>query len=241
MRYLVNMSYDGTMYYGFQKQKNKRTIADEIEDNLSKIFQEQIKIIGCSRTDRGVHANDFYFHFDSNKELNENKLLKSLNNLSSDEIYFKKIVKVSDEFHARYNVKSKEYVYIINTKTYEPTKRNHILQYNKNINKKLIKKASKYLIGTHDFKSFTQGNEKENTVRTINYIKLKEEKGLIYIYINADGFLKYMIRNIIGLFLDLNEGKKNIKEIKNIIDNKDRTNLGIKALPCGLYLNKVNY
>lgn len=241
MRYLVNISYDGTNFYGFQVQNDKRTIEEEIEEKLSKILNKETKIIGCSRTDKGVHANDFYFHFDSEKDLDINKIKKSLNDLTSDEIYIKGIEKINEEFHARYNVKNKEYLYIINTGDYEPTKRNIELQYNKPINTDLLKEASTHLLGKHNFKSFTSDNEKENYIRTINYINFEIDNNIIKIYINADGFLKYMVRNIIGLFLDINEGKKNIEDIKNILESQNREMLGIKASSNGLYLNKVNY
>lgn len=241
MRYLVKISYDGTLFFGSQKQKDKRTINNEIELTLSKILNEKTKIIGCSRTDKGVHANEYYFHFDTTKEIKAEKLKKSMNSLLTGEINIKNIKEVKDTFHARYNVKNKEYKYIIETGEYNPTNRNYTLMYNKKINIELLKEASKYLIGTHNFKSFTSDNEKENYIRTINYIKIKQNKSKIEIYINADGFLKYMVRNIIGLFIELNEGKKQIKDIKQILESKDRTKLGIKAPSNGLYLNKINY
>ncbi len=241
MRYLVNISYDGTLFYGFQIQNDFRTVEQEIEEKLSKILNKETKIIGCSRTDKGVHANDFYFHFDTEKEIDNSKLKKSLNDMLTDEIYIKSIEKVNNEFHARYNVKNKEYLYIINTGIYEPTKRNIELEYNKKINTELLKEASIYLLGTHDFKSFTSDNEKDNYIRTINYINFETDEYLLKIYINADGFLKYMVRNIIGLFLEINEGKKKIEDIKYILESKNREELGIKALPVGLYLNKVNF
>lgn len=241
MRYLVKISYDGTLFFGSQKQKDKRTINNEIELTLSKILNEKTKIIGCSRTDKGVHANEYYFHFDTTKEIKAEKLKKSMNSLLTGEINIKNIKEVKDTFHARYNVKNKEYKYIIETGEYNPTNRNYTLMYNKKINIELLKEASKYLIGTHNFKSFTSDNEKENYIRTINYIKIKQNKSKIEIYINADGFLKYMVRNIIGLFIELNEGKKQIKDIKQILESKDRTKLGIKAPSNGLFLNKINY
>lgn len=241
MRYFANISFDGTNFYGTQVQPSKRTINKEIEDNISKILNEKIKIVGCSRTDRAVHANNYYFHFETEKKLDLEKFRHSLNSLTTGEIYIKNIKSVKDNFHARFDVKNKEYVYIINTKEYSPTKRNLELQYNKPLNIDLIIQASKHLIGTHNFKSFTSNNEKENYIRTINYIKIKKENGIVKIYINADGFLKYMIRNIIGLFLEINEGKKKIEDIPYILKKLDRTLLGIKVSACGLYLNKVNY
>ena len=114
MRYLVNIKYDGSNFNGFQIQKNDRTIQGEITKVLNKILNDEIKIVGCSRTDAGVHANDFYFHFDSLKDLDIQKLKHSLNSLLPDDIYVKNVKLVNDEFHARYSVKDKEYKYVIN-------------------------------------------------------------------------------------------------------------------------------
>lgn len=241
MKYLVNITFDGTLFYGTSPQPKKRTICGEIEKVLSKILNEDTKITPCSRLDKKVHALNFYFSFDTNNKLNIEKLKKSLNSLITNEIYTKEIKEVNNTFHARFDVKNKEYFYIIETGDYNPINRNYMLMYNKKLNIDLIKKASTYLEGTHNFKSFTSDNEKENYIRTINYIKILEEGTKVIIYINANGFLKYMIRNIVGLFLEINEGKKEIKDIPFILESKDRTKLGIKAEPNGLYLNKVNY
>lgn len=241
MRYLCEISYDGYLFYGFQRQKDKRTVCSLVEEVLSKVLNENILITGASRTDRGVHANSFYFHFDCEKVLDTEKLKVSLNKLISNDIYFKNITIVNEDFHARYSVKSKEYVYVINMGEYNPTRRNYELEYNKKINIKLLKKASKYLVGEHDFKSFTSDSMGKNTVRRINYIKFKKNKELLIISIEANGFLKYMIRNIIGLFLEINENKKTPIMTKEILESKDRTKLGIKAPSSGLYLNKIKY
>lgn len=241
MRYLCEISYDGYLFYGFQRQKDKRTVCSLVEEVLSKVLNENILITGASRTDRGVHANSFYFHFDCEKVLDTEKLKVSLNKLISNDIYFKNITIVNEDFHARYSVKSKEYVYVINMGEYNPTRRNYELEYNKKINIKLLKKASKYLVGEHDFKSFTSDSMGKNTVRRVNYIKFKKNKELLIISIEANGFLKYMIRNIIGLFLEINENKKTPIMTKEILESKDRTKLGIKAPSSGLYLNKIKY
>lgn len=241
MRYLVNLKYDGSTFYGFQIQNDKRTVEGEITLVLSKILNESVKIVGCSRTDRGVHANDFYFHFDTFKEINVDKLKHSMNSMLSDDMYIKKIKVVNDDFHARYFVKDKEYKYIINTGEYEPIKRNYELQYCKVINVNLLEKASRLLVGEHDFKAFTSDNEREKTIRCVNYIRIEKVNDIVNIYVNANGFLKYMVRNIVGLLLEVNDGKKNIEDIQRILSSNDRRELGICAKPNGLYLNKVSY
>lgn len=241
MRYLCSCSFDGLLFFGSSKQPSVRTVCGTLETCISKILNNETNITPCSRTDKGVHANIFYFHFDTLKELNENSFTHSLECLTPEDIHIINTEKVNDEFHARYSVVSKEYLYIINTGEYSVTRRNYQFEYNTPIDMTLLQNAKNLLEGTHDFKSFTSDNEKTNYIRTINYIKIEKESTLIKIYINADGFLKYMVRNIIGLFLELNEGKKTIEDIPKILESKDRRELGIKASPCGLYLNKVNY
>lgn len=240
MKYLLNLSYDGSVFYGFQSQKDKNTVCNELASALSKIFNEKIKVTGASRTDKGVHAYNQYAHFEA-KEMNLNKLKHSINSLINDSIYVKKITKVNDNFSARYDVKSKEYLYKINTGEYNPIEKDYVLQYNKKINKSLLKKACKLISGTHNFKSFTSDNTKENYVRTIDYIKIKKEKNYVYIYIKAKGFLRYMIRIIVGLLLEINEGKKKISDINNIFKSEDRRVNGLTISAVGLYLNKIRY
>ena len=241
MKYLSLITFDGTLYYGTQVQKDKPTINSIIEHTLSKILNEKITIVSCSRLDRGVHALNYYFHFITDKQLDLNKFKNSFNKLINKDIYMKSITKVDDSFHARYSVINKEYMYIINTKDYNPLYNNHLLEYNRPINVLLLKKASRHLLGTHDFKSFTSDKEKLNTIRKINYIKIKEKKGIVYIYINSNGFLRYMVRNIIGMLLDINENKIKLSDIDNILLSKDRTKLNSPSPSMGLYLSKVNY
>ncbi len=241
MKYLVNLTYDGSAFYGFQRQNSKITVQGEIEKVLSKIFNKDIKIIGASRTDRGVHANNAYAHFEIDKEVDVQKLKHSINKLIHDSIYVNNLIKVNDEFSARYNVKMKEYIYKINTGVYNPIEKDYVLQYNKKIDIKKLKKAIKKIKGTHDFKSFTSDTEKENYVRRIESITLRQNGSYIFIKIKAKSFLRYMIRNIVGLLLEINENKKRIEDIDKIFASLDRNELGITAPSCGLYLNKIWY
>lgn len=241
MRYKVCISYDGFNYYGFQKQKDKCSIQSEIERVLSKIFNESINVIGCSRTDKGVHASVFYFHFDSDKTRSVDKLKISMNKLLNKDIYVRSIEITDIDFHARYSVKSKEYVYLINMGEYNPISRNYVYQYNKSIDVSKLESSASYLIGKHNFKSFTSDDERKDYTRTIYYIKFSIDKDILKISICGDGFLKYMVRNIVGLFIDVNEGLKSVSDISLILSSMDRTKLGKRIESCGLYLNEVNY
>lgn len=242
MRYLMTFSYDGTSYNGYQKQKNKNTIQDNIEINLSKIFNQNIKISASGRTDAGVHAINQKAHFDIDSEINIDKIKHSLNKMINDDIYIKDIVKVSNDFHARFSVKEKEYIYKINIGEYNPLDRNYIYQYNRNLNIDKMREASSYLIGTHNFKSLTKSNaEKDDYIRTIYSIDFILEEDILTIKFIGTGFLRYMVRNIVGLLIEVGINKRNPKDIESILNALDRQKSGITAPPQGLYLKNVEY
>jgi len=242
MRYLMTFSYDGTNYNGYQKQVNKNTIQDNLEDNLSKIFNQKISISSSGRTDAKVHAVNAKAHFDIDKKIDINKLRNSLNKLINNDIYIKDIIEVPNDFHARFNVIKKEYIYKINIGEYNPIDRNYIYQYNKILDIKKMKKASKYLIGTHDFKSFTKVDQIEKDyTRTIYNINFKLKNNILEITFIGNGFLRYMVRNLVGILIEVGNDKREISEIKEILEAKDRIKAGITAPPEGLYLKNVKY
>ncbi len=241
MKYLINLSYDGSKFYGFQKQKRWDTIQGEIEKALSQMFNKKIQTIGASRTDKGVHAYNQYLHF-IGPEINDfNKFLNSINKMINKSIYVKKLYKVNNDFSARYDVKNKEYVYKINPFNYNPMEKDYVLQYNKYIDIHLLKKAAKKLKGKHNFKAFTSDHDKDDYVREIKSIKIVWRGDYIYIYIKTKSFLRYMIRNIVGLLLEINEGKKSIKDIDKIFASEDRSENAKCVDGCGLYLNRIWY
>lgn len=242
MRYFIKFSYDGSSFNGFQKQPNKKTIQGEIEQTLQKINQKEVNIHASGRTDKGVHALEQCAHFDLDKKINKYNLQKYLNNNLDGEIYIKTLEEITNNFHARYNVKRKIYSYYINTGTYSPTNRNYIYQLCKNLNINRIKKATKYLIGKHDFRSFcTDEKNKENCIRTIKSIKVKQTKDIVKITFEADGFLRKMIRNIIAILIEIGLEQQKPIYIKEVLENKSRKG-NLKCIPgCGLYLEKVIY
>ena len=242
MRYLMTFSYDGTNYNGYQKQINKNTIQDNIEDNLSKILNKKTTISSSGRTDAKVHGINAKAHFDSETEIDINKLKHSLNKLTNDDIYIKKIEKVPDNFHARFNVIKKEYIYKINIGEYNVFDRNYVYQYNKTLDIKKMKQAAKILIGTHNFKSFSKTDGKEkNYIRTIYNIKFKLENDLLEITFIGNGFLRYMVRNMVGTLIEIGTNKKEINQLKEILLSEDRKKAGVTAPPEGLYLKNVKY
>lgn len=212
MRYLMTFSYDGTNFSGYQKQPRERTIQSELEKALKEVNgNKKVEISASGRTDAKVHALNQKTHFDLDKEIEETKLAKALNSLLPDDIYIKKIDKVSDNFHARFSAVGKEYIYVINMGEYNPLERNYVYQYNKKLDVSEIARAMKYLEGTHNFKSFTKTDEeKDDYVRTLsqtNLIRDTKDVNKITLVFVGTGFLRYMVRNIVGTLIEIGQGK----------------------------------
>ena len=239
MRYLVNLSYDGSKFYGYQIQKGKKTVEGELEKVLSKIFNKKINTIGASRTDKDVHALSQYCHFDADK-MDLNRLAHSMNSMLDESIYIKKILKVDDKFHSRFSVIKKEYIYKINMGEYNPIEKDYVLQYNKKINKKLLDEFIFKMSGIHNFRSFTSDKDKDNYQRDL-VLTYKIQNNILYLTFKSSGFLRYMIRNIVGLLLDINDNKKSIEDIDKIFKSENRCSCGKCASGCGLYLKDIYY
>lgn len=245
MRYLITFSYDGSKFKGYQKQPRLKTVQGEIEKALKELSNKDISISGSGRTDAGVHALNQRAHFDLDMNITCDKLQKALNSLLSDYIYIKKVEEVSDDFHARFNVSAKEYIYKINMGEYNPIEKDYIYQYNKKLDLVEMERALKYLEGTHDFKSFSKADEeKEDFTRTIiqtNLIRNVKDVNRFIISFLGTGFLRYQVRNMVGLLIEIGEGKRKSEDILEILEAKDRRKAGITAPPEGLYLKDVFY
>ena len=243
MRYLMTFSYDGSKYNGYQKQPNKRTIQSEIEKALTTINNNCFVSISASgRTDALVHAINQKAHFDLNINITCDKLKKAINSLIPKDIYVKKIETVNDSFHARYNVLAKQYIYKINIGEYNPIEKDYVLQLCHDLNITEIKKALKYLEGTHNFKSFVKANpDITDYTRTIIETDIKQENNILIISFLGTGFLIYMVRNMVGLLIEIGLGKRKSEDVITILNKEDRTSSGITALPNGLYLKDVFY
>ena len=239
MRYLMNFSYDGSKFNGYQKQDNALTVQGNLEDLLSRRFNKEIKIYGSGRTDKGVHAINQYAHFDADT-VEPDKLVSYLNE-QMDGIFVKSIWVVDDEFHARFNAKKKTYKYVINVENYDVFRRNYELEYCKPLDLSKMEELIPLLKGEHDFENFTTiQDKKESYVREIFDIKIDFENGRVNIYITGNGFLRYMVRNIVGLLVSYSESKITKEEAIKII-NKATDQKPVKVDGCGLYLYDVIY
>lgn len=246
MRCFMTFSYDGSKYSGYQKQPRKKTVQGEIEKALKQINAgKAVSISASGRTDAGVHAINQRAHFDIDTNIPCNKLKLAVNSLIQDDIYVKSIFEVDSNFHARFNVKAKEYIYKINMGMYNPIEKDYVYQYNKKLDIAEMERALKYLEGTHDFRSFVKvDEEKDSYERTIvNTSLIRDVKNVnqLTISILGTGFMRYMVRNIVGMLIEIGEGKYRSEDIIEILKAKDRTKAGICAPACGLYLKDVYY
>ena len=246
MKYFMTFSYDGTNFSGYQKQPRMRTVQKVMEDALKEINGGKIvNICASGRTDAGVHAFNQKAHFEIDKKIACDKLLKGINSLLPDDVYVKKIEEVSDDFHARFSAIGKEYIYKINMGEYNPIERNYVYQYNKRLDINEMERGLKYLEGEHNYKSFTKTNDEIiDYVRTMSQTSIdRDSKDLNKITITfvGTGFMRYMVRNMVGLLIEIGEGKRKAEEIIEILKHEDRTLAGKTAPACGLYLRNVFY
>lgn len=245
IRYKIKISYDGLNYFGWQNQPKKNTVQGEIEKALFKISGNKlITIEGSGRTDAGVHARGQIAHFDLPKSINANELKVALNSLLKKDIRIHSLVKTSPNFHARYDVKSKEYRYFIyNGNVMPPNLRNYSHHENRVLNLKKMKEAAVFLVGNHDFSVFSvnPGYKIENSFRTLYEINLKKKNSTIVISFLGNGFLYKMVRGLVGFLIDVGLEKFEPSFVQNIFEQKKRDK-DVKTAPSsGLFLWKVNY
>ena len=246
MKYFMTFSYDGSNFLGYQKQPRERTVQACLENALKEINGGKIvSVCASGRTDAGVHAINQKAHFEIDKKIETDKLLRGINSLLPEDIYVKSIKEVSDDFHARFNAIGKEYIYIINMGEYNPLERNYVYQYGKRLDLSAMERGLKYLEGEHNFKSFTKSTDEiEDYVRKISQTSIvrdSKDMNKIIITFVGTGFLRYMVRNMVGLIIEIGEGKRKPEDIIRILKEEDRTFAGKTAPACGLYLRNVFY
>lgn len=243
MRYLIHFSYDGTNFSGYQKQPNLRCVESELEKALYSINNhKETKVVGAGRTDRGVHANDQCAHFDLDVNITLYKLKCALNSLLPDDIHVFEVEHVDDLFHARFNSKRKTYKYIINCGEYNPIERNYVYQYGKKLNVNLMKEEIKSFLGVHDFKAFVSKDDiNVSYEREIYDVYIKEEDDKVYIFFTGNGFMKYQVRNMVGVLLKVGNGKLEPQIVNKIFDDINMSKVITTMKREGLYLDKIEY
>ena len=246
MRYFMTFSYDGSDFKGYQKQPNSRTVQGELESVLKRINGDrEVSVVASGRTDAGVHALNQKAHFEMDIEIECSKLLHSFNSMLPSDIYIKQLDTVSDNFHARFDAIGKEYIYQINMGEYNPLERKYVYQHSNKLDVAEMQRAMKYLEGTHSFKAFTKvDEERDDYIRTLSQTNLlrdlKDVNKITLVFI-GNGFMRYMVRNMVGTLIEIGEGKRRSEEIIDILKSEDRTQAGKTANPEGLYLKNVFY
>jgi len=238
------IEYDGTNYHGWQVQPNAVSIQETIQEKLEIITQNRTKVIASGRTDAGVHAMEQVAHFFTESRLDLSNIQRGLNSLLPPDIAVREIDEVAEDFHSRYNAKSKVYRYIIlNQGSPSPLYRNFSWFIPLALDISEMKRTVQCLIGRHDFSSFkASGCNSRNPIREVHSVSVDmNPKGLIVFEIEANGFLKQMVRNIVGTMVDVGKRKISPKEFQEIFLSGHRKKAGVTAPPQGLFLVKVKY
>ena len=237
------IQFDGTNYHGWQVQPNANTVQSEVSRAVSAVVGEDIKVIGCSRTDAGVHAKSYVCSFKTTSPIPEDKLPFAINaHLPSDIVCFC-ASEVPSDFHAIASTRRKRYIYKIeNSRIPDPFLRNRVWNLKGTLDLQKMQEAASHFLGTHDFVAFSAaGAQVKSTVRTIFEISVTRDGDIITVNVSGDGFLYNMVRIITGTLVWVGLGKINPEDIPKIINSKKRENAGVTAPPDGLYLWEVEY
>ncbi len=242
-RYFVELSYNGTHFFGWQRQPNQISVQEEIENAFTKLnSNEPISIVGCGRTDAGVHASKYIIHVDLQGLIDNDQLIFKLNRILPDSIVIHSIQAVSNEMHARFKATSRTYRYFMNTQK-NPFKQDTSWYFSSNLDFEAMNKAGKFLLGTNDFTSFSKVNTdvKTNicTVSKAQWVQVDTHN--FYFEITADRFLRNMVRATVGTLLEIGLGKINPESIITILEEKDRGAAAISVPAHGLFLWEVCY
>lgn len=243
---LVRIKYDGRNFCGWQVQNDLRTVQSVFQTVLRDILKENVPVVGCSRTDSGVHANEFCVNFRTGCHIPCEKLPLALNAKLPPDIAAFDCVQVPDDFHARYSCCGKQYRYLIlNAPVRDPFLHARALWYKYPLNAEFMNRQAQDFIGTHDFSAFCSANsdvaDKVRTVTECGVRRLPDDERIIEFTVTADGFLYNMVRIMVGTLLEIAAGRIPEDSIPSIIAAGDRSNAGATADAAGLYLNKVLY
>ncbi len=241
----VVLEYDGTNYHGWQVQTNAISIQEIIEKALETLLREKVRTYVSGRTDSGVHAKNQVINFKvSTMNMKPEKLMVGLNCLLPEDVAIKNVEEVPIDFDSRKSARSKIYRYVIlNRKAPTALERHRCWHVRAKLDVDLMNSCAGYLVGEHDFSSFrgTRCNASHAVRKVFRAAFTAQEDDFIHFEIEGRGFLKHMVRNIVGTLVDVGMGKTTLTEFKSIIDAKDRKVAGLNAPPQGLFLQAVNY
>ena len=238
------VEYDGTNYHGWQRQKGFITIQEVIEARLEIMLGQRVGIHGSGRTDSGVHARGQVFSFATRTRLKADEFHRGLNSLLPDDVAILRAEEVDTSFHARFSARSKTYEYrILNRELPSPLERLYVWHIRRPLEREPMRECLRELIGEHDFAAFTaSGCAANSTRRTMIEAELIEpDPDRIHFRFRATGFLKHMVRNLVGTLVDVGVGRTQPDDFRNIFSGKDRRRAGMTAPAHGLFLMEVEY
>lgn len=241
-RYFIQLAYKGTNYHGWQVQDNAHSIQAELNKSLSLLLNQTIETVGCGRTDTGVHATEYYAHFDCNKNISDiPQLIYKLNKILSQNIAIYNILKVKNEANARFDAIDRTYKYYITTRK-DPFLTESAYYYYGNLDIDLMNKAAQILLSYKDFEAFSKTNTQVNNyICHIYHAEWTIKDYLLIFEISANRFLRNMVRAIVGTMLEVGKRNMNLEEFKQVIESKNRCNAGNSVPAHALFLTKVNY
>ncbi len=240
-RFFIEVAYDGLKFSGFQKQENAVTIQSEVEQALSVFYRRPFNLTGASRTDAGVHAWQNFFHFDDNIYIENVKDLYHLNRIIPFEIVIKKIFKVADDLHCRFDAVKRHYEYMI-TKTKNPFLLNRAYYFPYRLDEKKLIDSTKVLLSIKDFQAFSKKNSQVFSYKChLSSANWNFENEIITFTVSGNRFLRGMVRGIVGTLLNVGKGKNSDADFLKIIDQKDCSKTNFAVPPYALYLKKIEY
>lgn len=243
----MKIMYDGTDLHGWQYQPNGITVQELVESTLKKVTGDEIKVTGCSRTDAGVHAVEYFLNFHSETQIPPERLPFAFNNnLASNAVSAISACYVSDSFNSRFSCKGKRYIYKLhNSRVLNPFTCRYSWNYPYKLDVEKMKEAAGYFVGSYDFSSFmAAGGSQKTTVRNVTECTVERDKiwaSDIVITVEANAFLYNMVRIITGTLCDVGTGRLKPSDIPDIIESRSRSSAGATAPPNGLHLYKVYY
>lgn len=240
MRYLMKISYDGSNFNGFQRLNDLRTVQGELERVLSVLNKKDVLVKGASRTDKGVHAYGQMVHFDLDFNIPKQRLMYACNRLLPKDIRIMSCEVVDKNFHARFNVVKKKYVYKINLGDYDVLKCNYYYQSYKQLDIPLMKKCAKLFLGYHDFRNFVAG-ERDNYEMVVDNISFIHKKNILEIEFEGKSFYRYMVRNLVGAMLEVGYHQKTLEDVKLLLNDVSNRRQMLTAEAQGLYLMDIIY
>ena len=242
-RVKLKIQYDGSDFVGWQKQKNGRSVQEEIEKAIEKLVGEKVTLVGSSRTDAKVHALCQVAHFDLNSQIPAKNLKSALNDLLSKDVRIASSQKVPMSFHARFDVKKKTYVYLLQaTKDENPLLRKLAAHTNFSLDLQKMRSCAKLFEGTHNFKGFCSAHAQVKTFeRTIFVASVTKSEKFFKFTFTGSGFLQHMVRIMVGTIVDVGRGKLSLDDVKQALETGNRAKAGKTMEPQGLYLKRIYF